>query len=73
MEGTINGYCFTNLDKFKGENWPTEFSCKPQVGDRVESKSGNTTLYVVSVTHRMGIHFPELRVELHKDNPRCFK
>jgi len=61
----INGYCVTNLDGFKDENWPTKFSCKPGAGDCVEAASGKM-LRVVSVTHRIRPNGdPALRVELH--------
>lgn len=61
----INGYCKTNLDDYKREDWPTKFVAVPRVGDWVESKGGKI-LAVVKVTHRMVAGEPSIAVELHK-------
>ena len=71
-------HCFTYLDEFKREQWPSELAARPLVGDIVESGSG-MKLKVVSITHSMspnrqydenmfGNTTPEpiLKVELHK-------
>ena len=40
------------VDRFPKEaEWPTEMAVRPLKGDRVESKCGNNTLQVLSVTH----------------------
>lgn len=46
----IEGFCFTNIDKYKEERWPREFVVLPRRGDRVEAKSGRT-LRVADITH----------------------
>lgn len=33
-------YCHTNIDKYRQENWPSLFPCKPVVGEHVRSLSG---------------------------------
>jgi len=78
MDNTIiNVRCRTNLDKYKGKDWPTIMSCRPLKGDRVVAKCG-ATLHVVDVTHTVGAPnlldtelagVPYLIVELHKWYP----
>lgn len=46
----ITVHCFTDLDRFQREEWPTTMCCKPQVGEYVESKS-RARLRIVSITH----------------------
>ena len=58
----IEGYCFTNIDEYKRETWPTAFAWPPQSGEWVQSESGKI-LKVVKVTHTVE---GKLRVELHK-------
>jgi hypothetical protein len=48
---TIKGYCTTNLDDYRREEWPTEFVAVPTPGQWVEAKSKNM-LKVVNVTHK---------------------
>lgn len=72
-ENMIRGFCVSNLDEAKREEWPTSFVAVPRVGDRVEAKSG-ASLAVVSVTHclvasedqTMRFSRPAVRIELHK-------
>jgi hypothetical protein len=45
----IQAVCFTNLDGFEREVWPTSFPVAPRLGDRVESESGKV-LVVVGIT-----------------------
>jgi len=69
----IHATCFTNLDGYERETWPTMFVEIPRVGEWVESDSGKS-LRVVQITHRMGKPLrrlsteprPEIRVELHR-------
>ena len=78
MDNTsIKVRCRTNLDNFKGEEWPTELCCRPLKGDKVISKSGQQ-LAIVDIIHgreqsslsspRLGSenYEPILIVELHK-------
>jgi hypothetical protein len=62
---TIEGYCRTNLDDYKREEWPRVFSAVPREGENVRSKSGKV-LKVCKVTH--GYDFmnnkPFIEVEL---------
>lgn len=46
----IRVYCFTNLDDYKGKNWPNFFCCRPVVGDKVQCSTGEF-LKIVSITH----------------------
>jgi hypothetical protein len=46
----IRGYCKTNLDEYKHEDWPTAFVSLPRKGDWVQAKSGKV-LCVCQVTH----------------------
>lgn len=74
----IKATCFTNLDGYRHEEWPTEFVAVPHPTDWVQSKSGKT-LTVVKITHgmrkstrvddvRSGSNAlePYIRVELHR-------
>jgi hypothetical protein len=54
--------CFTNLDDYQREAWPTMVCCRPIVGDQISSKSGRT-LSIVAITHE---YDGTLRVELHR-------
>jgi hypothetical protein len=67
----IHVRCFTNLDDYSREIWPTEMCVRPMIGDRVAAASGRT-LKVVRVDHCMtnlrppdGRSTPYLVVELH--------
>lgn len=66
----IDGLCFTNIDKFRSEKWPTKFVAVPRVGELVESESGKV-LKVVAITHRVrtGPYSDEahayVKIELH--------
>jgi len=48
----IEGYCRTNLDEYKREEWPTVFVAVPRVGEWVQSKS-NKILKVCRVVHKI--------------------
>jgi hypothetical protein len=63
----INVICHTNLDDYKTLKWPTQLSCRPQVGDYIESKCGKT-LKIIRITHTQE-NIPKLRLklELYKD------
>lgn len=62
----IRGRCFTNLDEYHRETWPTAFAAVPRIGERVEAESGRA-LKVVSVTHiEPKRDEPRIKVELHK-------
>jgi len=61
----IYAKCFTNLDDYSIDKWPTKFTCRPQVGDSVESKRGRR-LKIVHITHSMNnVGDPLLFIELH--------
>ena len=45
-------HCHTNIDEGKRHEWPTEMSCRPLVGDCVESRGG-MILRICRVTHQM--------------------
>ncbi len=70
----IKAHCHTNLDAYQRETWPNLFYAIPNIGDRIESKSGKI-LKVVSVTHGMTWDrgsgprvepTPTIEIELHK-------
>lgn len=76
MPAGIPVQCFTNLDGYERERWPTHMACRPTQGDCVEARSGKT-LKVVRVTHAeravlgpggvdTGERAPYLKVELHR-------
>ena len=69
--------CRTNLDEYKGKDWPKKMTCRPWKGDAVQARDG-TILHVVSVTHAVGAANlldteiagqSYLKVELHHDYP----
>ncbi len=61
----IRGTCFTNLDEYRRENWPTAFIAVPRAGESVESTSGRS-LRVVHVTHLESRRDePRIKIELH--------
>jgi len=63
----ISTVCFTNIDSYLHEQWPTEMVAVPNLGDWVESESGKI-LKVVKITHTQyhrGISAPYIRIELH--------
>jgi hypothetical protein len=71
-------HCFTYLDEYRQQQWPSELAARPLVGDWVESSSG-MKLKVVSVTHSRSARRqhantlgakpePILKVELHKSH-----
>lgn len=68
----IKGHCKTNVDKYKGEAWPTVFAAVPRKGDWVKSID-EKILQVVQVTHTSGVQAeqhpyenePYIEVELH--------
>lgn len=74
----IKVYCRTNMDDYKGKDWPTEMICRPLKGDRVRASCG-ASLRVVDVTHatRSGYNLsafndppkPYLIVELSRGYP----
>lgn len=43
---------FTNIDKDRRIEWPTELCCRPMVGDRIESMCGQHSRRIVGITHR---------------------
>lgn len=49
----IRGYCRTNLDDYRREEWPKEFVAVPRIGDYVQSTSSLNSLKVVTITHKM--------------------
>ena len=67
----IKGKCYTNLDDYKYEEWPTRFVAVPRIGERVEARSGQV-LKVCSVTHTISetaysyVVDPHIKVELTK-------
>ncbi len=65
----IEGYCFTNLDKWKKAEWPRYFVAVPLVGSNVQGCQGEfrPVLHVVAVTHCWDpkTERPFIRVELH--------
>lgn len=46
----IKGRCYTNLDNYEREEWPSKFVAVPRKGERIVSKSGKQ-LYVMNVEH----------------------
>lgn len=46
----IKGRCFTKLDDYKHEEWPTVFCTVPLIGHFVESVSGKI-LKIVNIIH----------------------
>ena len=62
----IQAVCFTNLDGYEREVWPTSFPVAPRRGDRVESASGKV-LIVMGITWKANENKNAyMRVELHK-------
>lgn len=61
----IKGFCFSNLDEFMSGEWPTEFACRPEKGDWVESKTGKL-LVVYGIYHKMIDGEAVLKIELNK-------
>lgn len=69
MSDFVRGRCFTNIDDFRGVDWPDSFVQVPRVGERVEGKRREflPTLRVVAVTHCIGEDgSPCVRIELHR-------
>lgn len=67
----ITGHCFTNLDEYRREEWPTCFVAVPRVGERIEAKESERSLRVVCVTHcertsGASRGMPTLKIELHR-------
>jgi len=48
----IDTRCFTNIDKYRLENWPDKMACAPRKGDFIAAESG-VKLIVVDITHRI--------------------
>ena len=46
----IEGYCRTNLDDYKKEEWPEIFVAVPRIGEYVKSKTGKI-LKVCGITY----------------------
>lgn len=67
----IPAACFTNLDDYKHEKWPTTFPAVPHRGQRVQAESGKT-LKIVNITwvavaaHGDTSQRTYMRVELHR-------
>ncbi len=70
----IEGYCRTNLDDYKKQNWPTEFVSVPKEGDRVRADD-RSSLKVCGITYVMIkkydyqneiIWVPGIEIELNK-------
>ena len=57
----IKAQCFTNIDSFKRENWPSKFNAIPEIGHYVVSESG-VRLRIVSVSWGFD---GSPRIELH--------
>lgn len=74
----INVCCRTNIDDYRGKEWPTVFACRPVKGDAVQAKCG-AVLHIVGITHNQrkvdscdGISAywePYLIIELHRYYP----
>lgn len=58
----IKIHCFTNLDEYTREEWPTELPCVPVVGQGMAARS-RKRLRIVAVTWQ---HDGTLEVELHR-------
>ena len=56
--------CFTNLDDFRREGWPTKLFNRPFVGDYITSKSGEE-LSIIKISH---LFDGTLLLELHRPN-----
>jgi len=60
--------CFTNLDSYRAEKWPSLMVAMPNKGDYVRSEQGKR-LKIVSITHYMSQQGNEsqamLEIELH--------
>lgn len=54
--------CQTNLDDFKGLQWPTKLQIVPSIGHRVES-CGGFSLKIVGITHT---YTGLILIDLHK-------
>lgn len=39
------------IDRYEGEDWPTQLAVRPLIGDLVRPKSGNLLLKVINVIH----------------------
>ncbi len=70
----IRVQCRTNIDDYKGKDWPTKMICRPLKGDSVQASCG-ARLHVVGITHIVAPNDrwnsedggkPYLIVELHK-------
>jgi len=46
----IKGFCHTNLNEYRSQNWPKEFVDVPEIGSKIKSESGKT-LIVCEITH----------------------
>ncbi len=74
----ITVFCRTNLDKWRGAEWPNKMVALHRVGDYVEGRQGDfrPKLKVVAVTHKicysdsilgvlLPVGSPYIEVELH--------
>ena len=59
--------CFTNIDDLNREEWPTEFACRPMIGDTVRSAIGVQLkiVQIIHTVHRQGRE-AHLMIELHR-------
>ena len=64
----IDCFCHTNLDNYNSETWPKEVSCKPLVGESMQSIDKKSVLKIVSITHCHNTNTggPFLRIELNR-------
>jgi hypothetical protein len=71
MSDLIEVSCFTNLDAYSIEKWPTSLCCRPEKGDTIEAESGKR-LEVVQIIHCQNTKYPGLstvaylKIELHR-------
>lgn len=61
----ITARCFTNLDGYEHESWPTQFPIVPQVGNYVESRNGKS-LKIVSITVSLSGTAATITIELNR-------
>ena len=69
----IKGHCHTNLDDYDRAQWPEKFAAVPEIGSKVEAKSG-AKLRVIDITHTTITQHvlgeleeePYIKVELYK-------
>ena len=72
----MEGYCFTNIDRFQNETWPEKFVALPRIGDKVQSNNG-VVLKICAITHYQTTlatgNLPKVKIELTDPNPDAFR